>query len=222
LSADTLFAAALPPALLSALAVAALVTSDFRGWRAGRYLCKPLAAAAFIWLALRLGATGNAYGLWLLGGLALCMVGDICLMFDDERSFLAGLVAFLCGHLLYAVAFLQLPSSPTGLALSAVPALALLVLVLRWLRPHVGADMKLPVTLYTVVITAMLLCAGLTFGQPGAALIIAGAWGFALSDIAVARRQFVDPTPMNGLWGTPLYFGSQMLLAASAALAGAA
>lgn len=216
---DTLAAAILPPVLLSLLTVIALVASDFRGWRAGRYLFKPLAAVAFIWLALRLGATDSVYGAWLLAGLALCMVGDICLMFDNERSFLAGLVAFLCGHLLYAVAFLQLSTNIAGLGLSVVPALLLLVLVLRWLLPHVGADMKLPVTAYTVVITAMLLSAGTTLGQPAAGLVIAGAWGFAFSDIAVARRQFVDPGPMNALWGTPLYFWSQMLLAASVAAA---
>ena len=40
---------------------------------------------------------------------------------------------------------------------------------------------------------------------------------FALSDLAVARNQFVAPGPANGLWGTPLYFVSQLLLAASIA-----
>ena len=48
-------------------------------------------------------------------------------------------------------------------------------------------------------------------------LILAGAWGFAISDLAVARRQFVKRSIVNGLWGTPLYFGSQLLLAASLA-----
>ena len=48
-----------------------------------------------------------------------------------------------------------------------------------------------------------------------APLVLTGAWGFALSDIAVARQQFVKPARSNGLWGTPLYFLSQMLIAAS-------
>ena len=39
-----------------------------------------------------------------------------------------------------------------------------------------------------------------------------------LSDLAVARQQFVQPSRWNGLWGTPLYFLSQMVLAASIAL----
>jgi len=212
-------ATVLPPALLSALAVLGLVVSDYREFRPGRYLCKPLAAAAFVWLALSLDATATDYGDWLLSALILCMVGDLFLMPEDERSFLTGLTAFLCGHLLFAVAFLQLPPSVTGLLVTSVPALGLLVWVRRWLLPHVPPAMKLPVTLYIVVITAMLLCAGLTAGQPAAPWIIGGAWGFALSDLAVARRQFVRPdSRTSGLWGTPLYFLSQMVLACSVAL----
>ena len=210
----------LPPVLLSAVAVLALVVSDYRGFRPGRYLCKPLAAAAFVWLALSLDAPGTDYGNWLLAALILCMVGDLFLMPEDERSFLKGLTAFLCGHLLFAIAFLQLPSDPRGLLVSGVPALALLILVWRWLTPHVDRAMKAPVTLYVFVITAMLLCAGLTAGQPAAPFILCGAWGFALSDLAVARRQFVTPdSRTSGLWGTPLYFLSQMVLACSVALA---
>lgn len=208
----------LPPLLLSGVAVTALVLCDYFRLRPGRYLFKPLAAAAFLWLALSLDATATAYGSWLLAALVCCMIGDLFLMPDSERAFLAGLTAFLCGHLLFAVAFLQLPLNVTALMVSSVPALLLLVVVLRWLAPHVNREMKIPVALYIVVITAMLMCAGLTVGQPAAVAILAGAWGFAISDVAVARAQFVHPdSRSNGLWGTPLYFFSQMVLASSVA-----
>jgi uncharacterized membrane protein YhhN len=207
----------LPPILLSLASVIGLVISDYRDFRPGRYLFKPLAAAAFLWLAVALDAMASTYGSWMLAALLLCMVGDLCLMPDDERWFLAGLSAFLCGHLLFGVAFLQLPANTTGLLASALPGLALLVFVRRWLTPHVNDEMKIPVALYVIVITGMLLCAGLTAGHPAATLIICGAWGFAFSDLAVARRQFVAPGPSNGLWGTPLYFGSQMVLASTIA-----
>ena len=209
----------LPPAALSLSAVIALVLCDFHQIRAGRYLFKPLAAAAFVWLAVALGATTTTYGSWMLAGLLLCLLGDLLLMPDSERSFLAGLIAFLCGHLLYAAAFLHLPGNLVGLAVTCLPALVLLVVVTRWLAPHIDSEMKLPVALYTLVITSMLLCAGLSAGQPGAALIISGAWGFAISDLAVSRQRFAHPSRMNGLWGTPLYFLSQMLLACSVAFA---
>tara|TARA_R110001599_G_scaffold65838_2_gene185876 strand:+ start:123599 stop:124261 length:663 start_codon:yes stop_codon:yes gene_type:complete len=207
--------AALAPAVLSAVAVIALVACDQTAFRAGRYLFKPLAAAAFVWLAWAMGATESPYGCWLLAGLMACMAGDLLLMPEGENTFLAGLVAFLCGHLLFAIAFLQLPLNFSGLAATAIPAVILLVFANTWLLPCVAKDMTLPVRAYMLVITAMLLCAGMTVGQPVSTLIILGAWGFAISDLAVARQQFVQPSRWNGLWGTPLYFLSQMILAVS-------
>ncbi len=212
-------ASVLPPTVVSVIAVLALVLCDYRNLRFGLYIFKPLAAAAFVWLALALGATDTTYGKWLLAGLLLCLVGDLFLMPDNERGFLAGLGAFLCGHLLFAVAFLQLPTHSPGMAISAVPVVILLIAVRGWLLPHVNRDMRIPVILYMLVISAMLLCAGLTAGQPAAPWIIAGAWGFACSDLAVARGQFIKPeSPWNQVWGTPLYFLSQMVLASTVAL----
>lgn len=205
------------PLLLSVIAVVALVGSDLRKWRRGRYLFKPLAASAFLWLALVLGATDSQYGRVLLVGLFLCAAGDILLMFESDRAFLAGLLAFLSGHLAYALAFFQLPANQVGLWWSTMPALALVIGTNVWLRSHLNGPMRVAVPAYILVITLMLLFAGMTIGQPGAALMITGAWGFAFSDLAVARRQFINPTPLNGLWGTPLYFWSQMLIAASVA-----
>ena len=206
-----------PALLLSIVSVSALVASDFHSFKGGRFIFKPLAAAAFIWLALLLGALETQYGQWLLLGLLLCAAGDILLMFEAEAAFLAGLVAFLCGHLLYAIAFAQLPLQTTSIAIACLPALALIALVTRWLRPHLQGPMRVAVPAYIVVIAAMLVFAGGTWGQAGSLLILCGAWGFAFSDLAVARRQFISADRMNGLWGTPLYFGSQMLLAASVA-----
>lgn len=214
------------PVLLSVLAVSALVASDYRCWSAGRYLFKPLAALAFLWLAWQLDAGQSAYGRWVLLGLCCCALGDLLLMPNREGSFIAGLVAFLCGHLAYSVAFgatfgatfAQLGDNYIALAAGVLPVLALLTGTGRWLAPHVAKHMRFPVALYILVISAMLLCACLSAGHPVAWWIIPGAFGFALSDLAVARQQFVHPEPRNGLWGTPLYFGSQMLLAASVAV----
>ena len=205
------------PVLLYLVSVTGLVLSDLRESRGGRYLFKPHAAAAFLWLAVALDAAGTTYGQWMLAALVLCMLGDIFLMPDSQASFLAGLTAFLCGHLLFGVAFALLGDSLQGALISAVPAALLLVVVGRWLAPHVPRQMKVPVALYVLVITAMLVCAGLTVDHAAAPWIIIGAWGFAASDLAVARRQFIDPSRMNALWGTPLYFTAQMILAASIA-----
>lgn len=213
--------AVLLPLVLSFTSVFALTISDWRHqhtlektpWL--RYIFKPLAASAFLWLAVNVGAMDSNYGQWILAALILCAIGDLCLMFKTDAFFLSGLGAFLTGHLLFAVAFWQLfngfePSSYLTFLLFIMP-----IISLRWLMPNVGNDMKIPVIMYISVITAMLIFAGLTFDTSGGLLRFAGALGFAISDLAVARQQFVKPSPINGLWGTPLYFFSQMLLAYS-------
>ncbi len=205
------------PALLSLLAVTGLMASDYYEFLGGRFVFKPLAAMAFIWLALVAGALDSTYGQVLLAGLVLAAAGDVFLMFESQGAFMAGLVSFLCGHLLYALAFLQLPIDTMGLSASLVPAALLVLITLNWLRGHLPGAMRYAVPAYMLVIAAMLVFAGGTWGQPGAGLIIVGAWGFAFSDVSVARRQFISTDPWNKLWGTPLYFASQMLLALSVA-----
>lgn len=212
--------ASLPPILPSVLlltSTVALVVSDFVGFRLGRYLFKPLAAAAFIYLALAIGATQTNYGSWLLAGLVLCFIGDILLMAESDRFFLAGLCSFLLGHVLYCVAFFQLPLDRAALQVSSIPVAILVIASLTWLRPHLAQDMKIGVTAYVLVIAAMLISASMTHNYVYGVLIIVGAVGFAISDMAVAAEQFVKSRKTNKLWGTPLYFISQMLLALSTA-----
>jgi uncharacterized membrane protein YhhN len=209
------------PIVLAVLAVAALMLCDSQRYRPGRYIFKPMAAAAFIWAALAVDAASFSYGQWMLAGLCLCFVGDILLMADAEPAFIGGLGAFLLGHLCYAVAFTQLAWTPATLLVSALPVAALVYFTLRWLSPHTEGPLRFAVPLYTAVIAGMLLAAGMTVNEPAAALIIFGAIGFAISDLAVARQQFIKDSRLNGLWGTPLYFASQMLLAGSVAIQGA-
>ncbi len=148
----------------------------------------------------------------------LCWFGDVFLIPDNEKSFLVGLGSFLTGHLLYVVSFLHLELNHWALLAAVLPVSLLAVLSLRWLWPYVGRDMRVPVAAYIFVICSMLLTATATWGGPAAGLVIGGAWGFAVSDLAVARNQFVAPGYRNSLWGLPLYFGSQMLLAYTPAL----
>ncbi|MEP5764736.1 MAG: lysoplasmalogenase [Halieaceae bacterium] len=197
-------------------AVAGMLASEAR-WPRWEWLFKPLASLCFITLALQAGAIHSSYGQWLLAGLVLCLFGDVFLIPHDEKSFRAGLTSFLLGHLLYAVAFLQLPLNLIAMLWGLIPVTLLAVLSLRWLWPHVPSAMQVPVLAYIGVICCMLLMAGSTWGSASGALILAGAWGFAVSDLSVARHQFVKSDFRNRLWGIPLYFGSQMLLAWSVA-----
>ncbi len=206
------------PWSISVASVVALVWFETHGQRQWRWLFKPLAALCFIWLAILCGATDSVYGQWLLLGLLLCLGGDVLLIPDSDKAFTAGLGSFLLGHLAYAVAFMQVGLSVSGLLVSLPLAGALGLLSWRWLMPHLPADMKIPVAAYIVVIGLMLVAAGGAFDSQAGLWIVVGAWGFALSDLAVARQQFVKTEPLNRYWGTPLYFFAQMLLASTPAI----
>jgi uncharacterized membrane protein YhhN len=176
-------------------------------------LFKPLASLCFVALALEGGALESSYGLLLISGLILCLFGDVFLIPSNDKTFIAGLGSFLLGHLLYALAFFQLAVHPTAMLISLLPVAALGIISLRWLWPHLPPNMKVPVCAYVVVICTMLLAASLCWGTTPGAWILLGAWGFAISDLSVARNQFVSPGFSNRLWGIPLYFGAQLLLA---------
>jgi uncharacterized membrane protein YhhN len=80
--------------------------------------------------------------------------------------------------------------------------------------------MKLPVLAYVVVITLMVIGARAVFERPdlpltGKALIFWGAILFYLSDLLVARDQFIRKAFSNRLIGLPLYYTGQFLLAFS-------
>ncbi len=199
---------------IAAVSVAATLACE-RRLPALEWVFKPLASACFIGVALHGGALDSDFGRWLLAGLVLCMAGDVFLIARQDKAFLAGLASFLLGHLLYVVAFLQLPLNLTAMLASLVPAMALAVFSLRWLWPHLPDKMQVAVLAYIGVICSMLLMAGSTWGSGPGLPVLVGAWGFAISDLAVARNQFVHPGFSNRVWGLPLYFGSQLLLAYS-------
>ena len=180
-------------------------------------VAKPIASAGFVGLALTLGATETRYGRWILIALVFGWIGDVALLGAARSWFLAGLVAFLIGHLLYVVAFFV-----TGLALgvtvAAAGAAALVAAsVFRWLRPHLPAEMVGPVVAYVVIISAMLATAVGATAAGASALIVIGAVAFYLSDLAVARDRFVAPGFTNRMWGLPVYYLGQVLLAWSVA-----
>ena len=52
-------------------------------------------------------------------------------------------------------------------------------------------------------------------GAGSTPLILGGALAFYLSDLSVARDRFIREAFVNRLWGLPLYYGAQLLLAAT-------
>jgi len=177
--------------IVCALACVALVAAERTHHRA-RFALKPLASLAFI-------AVGLHAPPLVLAGLILGAIGDVALLL--QRGFLPGLVAFLAGHVAYAVAF------PPHDAWVIAPALGGLA-ALAWLWPHLGA-LRVPVIAYVGAIVAMVGGALATDNR----LLIAGAVLFFASDLSVARDRFVAKEWTNRAWGLPAYFAGQLLIA---------
>ena len=200
-------------ASVTVVSVALLLVVTRAGSRLGERVFKPLASTAFVAAAIANGAHRTPYGAAVLAGLAFSWWGDVLLISRAKRVFLAGLVAFLLGHVAYLVAFARRGVS-VGVTLAALVALQLpLYFVGRWLLPGVERPMRAPVLAYMAVITVMVAFAVGTFTAHGEPLLLVAAVGFYLSDLSVARDRFLAPGWINKLWGWPLYFGAQVVFA---------
>ena len=174
-----------------------------------RNIAKPVASAGFIGVALSAGALDTTYGSWVFLGLMLGAAGDILLLGASRGAFLAGLGAFLFGHIAYVVAFGTIGlQGPLVLIVGGVAAVVG-ALIFVWLYPHLEGAMVVAVAAYIVVISAMVV----TAAASAAPVVILGSAAFYLSDLSVARDRFISPGFSNRVWGLPLYYGAQLLLA---------
>jgi uncharacterized membrane protein YhhN len=211
-----------------AIACAVLVVAEWRGLARERIAAKLVASAAFVGLGLRalqLADPGEGAGRAQLGhaivtGLVLGAIGDACLLGAARRWFVAGLVAFLCGHLAYVagIAMIEPAARWGGDAgwLAAAPiGVGGAALALLW--PRLGS-LRPAVVVYVAAISAMVVAAiaaarGAALPEPNRCRLVLGATLFFVSDLAVARDRFVAHRFANKLWGLPAYYAGQLLLA---------
>jgi uncharacterized membrane protein YhhN len=210
-------------ASLAACAGLVLAEAAGREGRAARLFFKPAASIGFVVI----GATALTHldlgdqATWIIFGLVLGALGDVLLMF--ESLFLAGLVAFLLGHVAYIVAFAMIVPAATWPRMAPIPAMLAVsagAAALAWLWPHVGRmrGMRAPVIAYVLVIVTMVIgAAAVAIASPWstthAVLVAVGAALFFASDLAVARDKFVRRSFFNRLWGLPVYYVAQVLIA---------
>jgi uncharacterized membrane protein YhhN len=213
---------------MSILAILALVFAAlealalYKKWTRVEWLAKPaVMMCLFIWLVSTVGWEGAA--LWFGLGILFSLAGDILLMLSLERFFLLGLVSFLIAHIFYIVGFnLPIP----GLSAWSV----ILAVLIGWggarvLRRIVAAlekgqtRMRLPIVVYGLVISLMLLSAMLKLNDlswsAGAALLVSfGAFLFYLSDVILAWNKFVAPIQHGRIFNIAAYHLGQIALIA--------
>jgi uncharacterized membrane protein YhhN len=199
---------------LTLVAMVGFLVAEWRESAIGKWIAKPLASAGFVGAALAAGALESAYGRWVLGALAFSWLGDVLLI--PHSTFIFGLASFLVGHLLFAGAFIARGVDPTFALIAGAVSLIPLVVVARWLLPHVEKKMRAPVVAYMIAISVMVsLAVGSFVNRPSSVSALTGAIAFYLSDLSVARDRFVAPGFVNRLWGVPLYYIAQLLFALS-------
>ncbi len=201
---------------LSLAGALAYLASGERAYRS-RALVKDSAVGALVLLAIWLlarEALGGLDGWLLVAALALSTAGDVFLVGESERSFRAGLVSFLLGHVAYTALFVGHVATPwwpgPGAAAAAGGVALVAGGVLAWLWPVLDG-LRGPVAAYVVIIVAMALTAlAADFATPWVAL---GAVAFVCSDAVLAANKFRGPLPGAGAFVWSSYCAAQGLLA---------
>ena len=187
------------------------------------YIAKPtVMIALFFWLWTSTGLNGAL--LWFGVGILFSLLGDVLLMLSLDRLFLAGLIAFLLAHVAYVIGFnTPFPALSTwGFILAfmiGISGVRVIRRIVDSLHSKGQAGLRIPILLYALVISLMLLSAMLkltdTTWQAGAALLVAlGAFLFYLSDIILAWIKFVAPIQNGRIYNILTYHLGQIALIA--------
>lgn len=194
-----------------------LVAALLAGMQLVAASAKLIASCGFLAVAMLGGGLRSGYGRVLLSGLSLSFLGDAFLIGDSQQAFLGGLAAFLLAHIAYVAAFAVNGIGFRWMGAAALPVVGIAIAIAAWLAPHTPPELVVPVRLYTVVISGMVIAAFGTRGKGGSWLILVGALLFFLSDLSVAALRLVQTEFPTYVWGLPLYYAGQLCLALSVA-----
>ncbi len=212
-------APALAAFALAAVASAGDLTAILCRDRQLEYATKPTVMVFLIAAAILIHPASQGERALFLIALVLGLAGDVLLMLPDDYL-LAGIGAFLTGHLAYTVGFRFAGFSAAGLIAGVIIAAAtagfLLRRILRALRTSGRAKLRNPVIAYAIVISLMTVSATAS----GNLIAAAGGLLFFFSDVIFAWYRFVKPVR----WGQPvnivMYQAGQALLVLSLAVGG--
>jgi len=177
------------------------------------YAAKPATMLALLWWMWQSTGWGGSM-LWFTLGAVFCLAGDVFLMVPRDM-FIFGLLAFLFGHICYILGLNNVPPlvNMGGLFLLiilenvlAIVTIIILAIYLIWLFPKLSRGLaekgkkalRIPVLIYSLVISLMVYSALMTWNRAGwtnAAALSAsiGAVLFFASDSMLAWDRFINP-----------------------------
>lgn len=158
---------------------------------------------------------------FLLIALVFSWIGDIILLFADrhELFFIVGLIAFLISHIVYILLFnKQLKyknrKNKAIFWIGVTCIIVYLFTMISILLPSLG-DLTIPVFVYALVISTMLLFAlkgFLNWEEPGNWYILIGAIAFISSDSILAFNKFYAPIVLSSFLIMITYLIAQYLI----------
>lgn len=177
------------------------------------YLLKPATLAILV--AAAATADFGAEQPWVVAALVFGLLGDVGLMLSTGRTdtpFIAGLAAFLLGHVCYVVAFATVGVHAldvlAGLLVVAGVAGLTLPAVLGGANRSAGLPFAVIVGGYAALLSAMTVMA-IGTGMIATAL---GAVLFLISDTLIARGRFVARVPHGDVLVIVTYHLAQLLI----------
>lgn len=192
-----------------------LLISEWKAFNFGKVLFKSLASLAFVVLAFTLTGQWNSFHVWMIAGFVFSMLGDLFLLPEkNQTAFISGMAAFGLAHTSFAIAFILAGTINTWFYISLVTTLFLVIPSYLWLKPNLKDIYRYLVPVYIFLIAVMILFSGYAAGRvSGSYLFFGGALLFGISDLFVARNQFVKKGLINKIVGLPLYYIAQLMLA---------
>lgn len=170
-----------------------------------RFFTKPLLIPILILMYFsRVKSEKTQLNPFFISGLVLSFFGDLFLLF--KWGFLPGLGSFLVAHLFYIISFkkkLQKPISEFWPIILSIYASILLVFLFPYLK-----EMKIPVTIYAIVIATMMYNAIKTHNRN----LIIGALLFLISDTLLSINLFLKPLLILNLMVMITYIAAQWFL----------
>jgi uncharacterized membrane protein YhhN len=183
-------------------------------WRFfSKFLLMPLLAAYFIY-----AVADRSISKWIIPALFFSWLGDVLLQFESSGKlfFLFGLSSFLLAHIFYIIFFhiIRVKEQLASRWWLIIPVALYYSGLILLLSPYLG-EMKLPVRVYGIVISMMLLLALHTLFMKDkrvGKLLTAGAVLFVISDSVLAINKFYQPFEFAGIFIMLTYGLAQALL----------
>lgn len=180
------------------------------GSEKGQWIFKPLIMVVLGFYYYQGAAKNNTSANSVMAAILFSFLGDVSLMFQGENEiyFMGGLGSFMLAHVCYIIAYYQHKHVKEDAGLNgiqkfrfALPIVLAGTGLIAILFAHLGA-LKIPVTIYAIVLIVMVLQALFRYGYTNAVsfwYVLVGALLFMISDAMIAINKFLFQFELSGL-----------------------